>query len=44
MTTELFQGTPADLKDKVDALISGGAVTMQVVVLADKSWYLIIWS
>lgn len=44
MTTELFQGPPVDLKARVDALILGGAVTLQVIPTSDKSWYLIIWA
>jgi hypothetical protein len=44
MTTELFQGPVADLKARVDAIITGGATSIQVIPTAEKSWYLIIWS
>jgi hypothetical protein len=42
MTTELFQGSPTDLKTKVDAIITGGATSLQVIPTSEKSWYLII--
>lgn len=43
MTTEIFQGAPKELKDRLDTLIGLGAATLQVVAL-EKSWYLIIYS
>lgn len=45
MTTKLVQaGEPEVLKAEVDALILGGALSIQVVPLGQKSWYLIIYS
>lgn len=44
MTTEIFSGRAEALKERVDALITGGAVTMQVVPLSQNSTYLIIYS
>lgn len=45
MNTELFQGAPIELKDRVDAIILADTPTsLQVVPTGSKSYYLIIWS
>ena len=45
MTTELFQGSPIDLKTRLDALILAESPTvLQVIPTSEKSWYLIIWT
>jgi hypothetical protein len=44
MTTEFFSGKPQALKDRLDAIILGGAVTIQVVVTSEKGAYIIIYS
>jgi len=44
MSTEIFQGSPEELKARVDVLIAGAATSIQVVPTASKSYYLIIWS
>jgi hypothetical protein len=44
MSTELVQGSPQTLKERVDAIIVADTPTsLQVITLAEKSWYLIIW-
>jgi hypothetical protein len=43
MTSELFQGTPALLKARIDAIIAMPK-TINHVILLEKSWYLIIYS
>lgn len=45
MKTELFQGTPQDLKKRVDEIILADTPTdLKVCTLGEKSWYMIIWS
>lgn len=45
MTTEIFQGTPEQLKTRLDALILAETPTaLQVVPTSAKSYYLIIWT
>jgi hypothetical protein len=45
MDTILFQGTPQELKARIDTLILDETpTTVEVIVCSDKSWYLIIWS
>lgn len=44
MTHELLQGTPKQLKDRLDAIVAAVKTVHHVIPLADKSWYLIIWS
>ena len=45
MNTELFQGSPSELKERVDTIISDNSPTaLQVVPTGSKSYYLIIWS
>jgi hypothetical protein len=44
MTTEIFSGRAEALKDRVDAIITGGATSVQVVALSQSSTYLIIYS
>lgn len=46
MNTELFQGPPKELKDRVDAIITANPTisSLQVIPTSEKSWYLIIWS
>lgn len=44
MTTEIFAGRAEALKERLDALITGGAVTLQVVPLTQNGMYLIIYS
>jgi hypothetical protein len=43
MTTELFDGTPAELKIRLDAII-GGAATINIVVKVAGGTYLIIYT
>lgn len=44
MTTEIFEGQPEQLKTKVDAIIAGGATSVQVVPTNVKATYLIMYS
>jgi len=43
MTTELFEGTPAQLKTRLDAIIGGGATINQVLKVAGGQ-YLIMYT
>lgn len=44
MTVEIFQGTPAQLKARLEAIIASLKTIQRVEVLADKSWYLIMFN
>lgn len=44
MTTEIFQGTPKDLKARLDAIIATPKTINHVIPLAEKSYYIIIYS
>ena len=44
MTTEIFSGRADALKARVDAIIGGGALNIQVIPLSQNSTYLIIYS
>ena len=41
MTTELFEGTPAKLKERLDVLIGGGSVINQVLKTTGGQWLII---
>lgn len=42
-TTEVFQGTPEQLKARIDALILALKVIDQIIVCSAKSYYLICY-
>lgn len=44
MTVELFQGTPEGLKLRIQAIVAMPKTIARIEVLADKSWYLIMYS
>lgn len=44
MTTELFSGSPQDLKDRLDALVAGGATDFTVVKTDEKTTYFISYT
>lgn len=44
MTTEIFEGNPESLKERLDVLIVGGATSLQVILTNVRAKYVIIWS